>query len=118
MHNVRLSHASSSGAPVAEHPEALTAQIVSDPATSRVVFRGELGLETAGLARAAIVAAQNASLAVIVDLTDVTIIDSHGTRTLLDAQRSSSELGQSFAIARSTSAVERPLSVGRLDGRS
>jgi anti-sigma B factor antagonist len=81
-----------------------------------VSVSGEVDLETASqLGDHALVALRDVSPHVLLDLTDVTFMDSTGLKVLLSIQRRADLAGGSFAIAGASRSVRKILSVTGLD---
>ncbi len=77
-----------------------------------VSLRGELDLASAPLLQSEIQSSQIVSAAALVlDLQELTFIDSTGLRVLLGAHKSSTERGQEFAVTRGSPQVQRLLSI-------
>jgi len=81
-----------------------------------VSVSGEVDLETASqLGDHALDALRDVSPHVLLDLTDVTFMDSTGLKVLLSIQRRADLAGGSFAIAGASRSVRKILSVTGLD---
>jgi anti-anti-sigma factor len=88
-----------------------------DRARVIVALRGELDIETVGQLRAALEELSATGWEhVVVDLRELTFIDSMGLSLLLEADRSARRTGRSFAIVDGSPAVARLLEVVGLTG--
>ena len=75
-------------------------------------LRGELDLASAPLLQAELDSSQIASASMLVlDLEELTFIDSTGLRVLLTAYEHSRERGQEFAVTQGSPQVQRLLSI-------
>lgn len=84
----------------------------------RVVLslRGELDLASAPLLQSEIESSQiTTATTVVLDLQELTFIDSTGLRVLLRAHERSRESGQEFAVTRGSQQVQRLLSITGVD---
>ncbi|MGI8461723.1 MAG: STAS domain-containing protein [Solirubrobacterales bacterium] len=83
-----------------------------------VALEGEIDLSTAPEAERRILDAAGGSPArIVIDLREVTFMDSSGVRVLLSAHRDAESNGRSFAIVKGNSAVDRLLEVTGLAER-
>jgi anti-sigma B factor antagonist len=92
-------------------------QITVEPLESARVVRaaGELDLTSAGTLSRALDAARDEADTTLLDLSDVTFIDSTGLDLLLEASRSSSADGRAFFIVRPSRAVRRLIELSRTE---
>lgn len=83
-----------------------------------VALEGEIDLSTAPDAERRITEAEESGpVGIVVDLRDVTFMDSSGLRVLLIAHRRAQENGRRFALTKGSEAVDRLLDVTGLAGR-
>jgi anti-sigma B factor antagonist len=81
-----------------------------------VSLRGELDLASAPLLQGEIDSAAVAAAPIVVlDLRELSFIDSTGLRVLLTGHKRSQELGQEFAVTRGSEQVQRLLSITGAD---
>jgi anti-sigma B factor antagonist len=82
-----------------------------------VAIHGEVDLSTAdGLRGAASRAISSGASTLVLDLSDVTFMDSHGLKALLDAHATVRDAGATLVLERPQSAVRRLLDIMSLDG--
>src|SRR4051794_3637205 len=82
---------------------------------SVIEVRGEVEIATVEPLRAALAEVQNAKGPVVVDLRAVTLLDSSGLATLLNAQRRLTRAGRKLSLIVVPGPVARVLEVTRLD---
>ena len=83
-----------------------------------VALEGEIDLSSAPDAERRIAEAEAGEPArIVIDLREVTFMDSSGLRVLLTAHRRADERGGGFALVRGPGAIERLLEVTGLSGR-
>lgn len=80
-----------------------------------VGFEGDIDLENSGDARAILLDCVSRSPAVVVDMSGVTMIDSSGVASLLEAFQSAAKKGKKFFLAEATGPVMRVLKLARLE---
>ena len=86
--------------------------------TAIVALEGEIDLSTASEAEQRIQAAEaNSPGRLVIDLREVTFMDSSGLRVLLTAHRRAEELGRDFALVKGGGTVNRLLDVTGLSDR-
>jgi anti-anti-sigma factor len=82
-----------------------------------VVLRGELDLATVDEVRARLDALRAANRPVLLDLDELSFMDSTGIRLVLESVRHSEREGWPFAVTRGSSAVQRIFTAARIDDR-
>jgi anti-anti-sigma factor len=83
-----------------------------------VVLEGEFDLSSVATAEERIAAAERDDPAeLVIDVSQVTFMDSSGLRVLLAAHQRAEENGRGFALVRGSESVERLLKVTGLAGR-
>ena len=92
-------------------------EIIEKPGASVVVFSGEIDLESSPVAREILIKCfKNTKKAkVIVDLSEVTYIDSSGVASLVEALQAAKKSGGIFALAATSEPTRRVLELARLD---
>jgi anti-sigma B factor antagonist len=80
-----------------------------------VEFRGEIDLEYSPAVRKVLLEAVGRGRDMVVDLSNVTLIDSSGVASFLEAAQAARHKGVSFALAAVTDPVMRVLKLARLD---
>ena len=92
-------------------------EIIEKPGASVVVFSGEIDLESSPVAREVLIKCfKNARKAkVIVDLSEVSYIDSSGVASLVEALQAAKKSGGVFALAATSEPTRRVLELARLD---
>lgn len=89
---------------------------IHDRDPGRVIeLAGEAELATVGPLRDALAAAQEAEGPVVVDLREVTLLDSSGLAALLNAQRRLTRAGRKLSLIVTPGPVARILAVTKLD---
>lgn len=92
-----------------------TVKTSARPDQVRMTLRGSLDLATTGQLEAAVESARPLSAPLVMDLADVTFVDSTGLRALLAArQHSLSDTGAPLALSRVTPAVRKLLDLSGL----
>jgi len=81
-----------------------------------VVLSGELDMATATVLARHLSAVVRGGTDVIVDISDVTFIDSSGLRALIDARRQSEDRGRTLTLRWPARNVSRVLAITGLDG--
>jgi anti-sigma B factor antagonist len=95
----------------------LTLEIADgDGAAPVVVLRGELDLEDAAAVDAALAELQRRAAGLVLDLRELTFMDSSGTRALWAAHQRASDAGGTLRVVVAPGAVRRTLAVTGLDG--
>ena len=123
MRNTRLSALTTVGpssptVPELEDPPEFRVDVAPERDVVRVCPVGELDLGTVGLVEAAIEELTAAGFTrLVLDLRGATFLDSTGIRLVLEAQRSSTRDGWSFAIIPGSDDVQRPLEVAGVASR-
>lgn len=82
-----------------------------------VVLRGELDLATVDQVRARLGALRAANRPVVLDLDELTFMDSTGIRLVLESVRDSEREGWRFEVTRGSSAVQRIFVAAHIDDR-
>lgn len=80
-----------------------------------VAFKGEVDLESSPAAREVLLKCFENTGKVIVDLSEVTYIDSSGVASLVEALQAAKKNGSQFALAASSEPTRRVLELARLD---
>ena len=80
-----------------------------------VTFKGEVDLESSPAAREVLLKCLENTGKVIVDLSEVTYIDSSGVASLVEALQAAKKNGSQFALAASSEPTRRVLELARLD---
>ena len=80
-----------------------------------VVFKGEVDLESSPAAREILLKCFENTGKVIVDLSEVTYIDSSGVASLVEALQAAKKNGSQFALAACSEPTRRVLELARLD---
>ena len=89
---------------------------VTDRQGTRIVaFKGEVDLESSPAARELLLKCFDTATKVIVDLSEVTYIDSSGVASLVEALQAAKKSGSQFALAASSEPTRRVLELARLD---
>lgn len=86
----------------------------------RVALRGELDLAAAPVAEAALAKAEataDGAGEIVIDLRELTFMDSTGLRLLVTADRRASAGGRALVVVRGPAEVQRVIEVTGLDGR-
>ncbi len=80
-----------------------------------IALKGEIDLEYSSSLRKVLLDAVGASRAIAVDLSAVTMIDSSGVASLLEAYQTARKRGKKLVLAAAPAAVLRVLKLARLD---
>ena len=89
---------------------------ISEKQDSTVVaFTGEVDLESSPVAREILLKCLESTSKVIVDLSEVTYIDSSGVASLVEALQAAKKNGSQFALAAVSEPTRRVLELARLD---
>jgi len=80
-----------------------------------VALKGEIDLENSPAARKLLLGSIAEADRVLVDLSDVTYIDSSGVASLVEALQASRKRGTGFALAAASEPTRRVLELARLD---
>jgi anti-sigma B factor antagonist len=90
-------------------------EITDRQGTRVVAFKGEVDLESSPTARELLLKCFDIPRKVIVDLSEVTYIDSSGVASLVEALQAAKKNGSKFALAASSEPTRRVLELARLD---
>ncbi|RLA03693.1 MAG: anti-sigma factor antagonist [Gammaproteobacteria bacterium] len=90
-------------------------EILKKQGASIVVFTGEIDLESSPAARETLLKCFEHTGNVIVDLSDVSYIDSSGVASLVEALQAAKKQGSQFALAAVSEPTRRVLELARLD---
>jgi anti-sigma B factor antagonist len=90
-------------------------EITEKSGTCVVAFKGEVDLESSPAAREILLKCFENTGKVIVDLSEVTYIDSSGVASLVEALQAAKKNGSQFALAASSEPTRRVLELARLD---
>jgi anti-sigma B factor antagonist len=90
-------------------------EIVQKQGATVVIFRGEIDLESSPAARETLLKCFGDTSNVIVDLSDVSYIDSSGVASLVEALQASKKNGSQFSLAAVSEPTRRVLELARLD---
>ena len=90
-------------------------EIVQKQGATVVIFRGEIDLESSPAARETLLKCFGDTSNVIVDLSDVSYIDSSGVASLVEALQASKKNGSQFSLAAVSEPPRRVLELARLD---
>ena len=90
-------------------------EIVQNQGATVVIFKGEIDLESSPAARETLLKCFGNTSNVIVDLSDVTYIDSSGVASLVEALQASKKNGSQFSLAAVSEPTRRVLELARLD---
>lgn len=90
-------------------------RITEDAGTATVFLVGEIDLERSPQARKALLAALGRGQAVVVDMAEVSYMDSSGIASLVEAYQKARANNLDFALARVGAAVLKVLKLARLD---
>jgi anti-sigma B factor antagonist len=80
-----------------------------------VALKGEVDLENSPAARKILLSSLDGAQRVLVDLSEVTYIDSSGVASLVEALQASKKAGIEFALAAASEPTRRVLELARLD---
>jgi anti-sigma B factor antagonist len=90
-------------------------EISEKQGASIVTFTGEVDLESSPAAREVLLKCLESTGTVIVDLSEVTYIDSSGVASLVEALQAAKKNGSQFALAAVSEPTRRVLELARLD---
>ena len=90
-------------------------EILEKQGASIVVFTGEIDLESSPAARETLLKCVEHTSNVIVDLSEVSYIDSSGVASLVEALQAAKKKGCQFALAAVSEPTRRVLELARLD---
>ena len=90
-------------------------EISEKQGASVVAFTGEVDLESSPAAREILLKCLESTSKVIVDLSEVTYIDSSGVASLVEALQAAKKNGSQFALATVSEPTRRVLELARLD---
>ena len=90
-------------------------EIIEKPDACVVVFSGEIDLESSPVAREILIKCFENTKKVIVDLSEVSYIDSSGVASLVEALQAAKKGGGVFALAATSEPTRRVLELARLD---
>ena len=90
-------------------------EILEKQGASIVVFTGEIDLESSPAARETLLKCVEHTGNVIVDLSEVSYIDSSGVASLVEALQAAKNQGGQFALAAVSEPTRRVLELARLD---
>src|SRR5438094_7159538 len=89
--------------------------VAADAESTTVVFSGELDLAGVERARAAIAEAEEHSGMIVLDLSQLTFLDSTGLEVVLRAARRAGELGRRLVVRRPSPYVKRLFELTAID---
>ena len=90
-------------------------EISEQQGASVVTFTGEVDLESSPAAREILLKCLESTSKVIVDLSEVSYIDSSGVASLVEALQAAKKNGSQFAMAAVSEPTRRVLELARLD---
>jgi anti-sigma B factor antagonist len=90
-------------------------EISEKQGASIVAFTGEVDLESSPAAREILLKCLESTSKVIVDLSEVTYIDSSGVASLVEALQAAKKNGSQFSLAATSEPTRRVLELARLD---
>ena len=90
-------------------------EISEQQGASIVAFTGEVDLESSPAAREILLKCFESTSKVIVDLSEVTYIDSSGVASLVEALQAAKKNGSQFSLAAVSEPTRRVLELARLD---
>lgn len=90
-------------------------EIIDSGAAIVVAFEGDIDLQTSPVARTALLDAAGQGKPVVVDLAQVSYIDSSGVASLVEALQAAKKGGHSLALAAVSEGAMRVLKLARLD---
>jgi len=90
-------------------------RISEDDGAATVFLSGEIDLESSPRARQALLAAVGRGLPVVVDMGEVSYMDSSGIASLIEAFQKASAAGSGFSLVRVGGTVQKVLALARLD---
>ena len=90
-------------------------EISEQQGASVVAFTGEVDLESSPAAREVLLKCLESTSKVIVDLSEVSYIDSSGVASLVEALQAAKKNGSQFALAAVSEPTRRVLELARLD---
>ncbi|MEX0790482.1 MAG: STAS domain-containing protein, partial [Actinomycetota bacterium] len=88
-------------------PKGLDIRTEERAGTTRMFLAGELDLATAPRVESKLRLAQGSHHSVVVDLQDLTFMDSHGILTFIDAARRAIDAGDAFRVVNTHGTVSR-----------
>lgn len=90
-------------------------RISEEGGAATVFLSGEIDLESSPRARQSLLAAVDKGLPVVVDMGEVSYMDSSGIASLIEAFQKSRAAGHDFSLARVRGSVQKVLALARLD---
>jgi len=90
-------------------------RISEDQGAATVFLSGEIDLESSPRARQTLLAAIDRGLPVVVDMGEVSYMDSSGIASLVEAFQKASAAGSGFSLVRVGGTVQKVLALARLD---
>ena len=90
-------------------------EISEKQGASVVAFTGEVDLESSPAAREILLKCLESTSKVIVDLSEVSYIDSSGVASLVEALQAAKKNGSQFSLAAASEPTRRVLELARLD---
>ena len=90
-------------------------EISEQQGASVVAFTGEVDLESSPAAREVLLKCLESTSKVIVDLSEVSYIDSSGVASLVEALQAAKKNGSQFSLAAASEPTRRVLELARLD---
>ena len=90
-------------------------EISEQQGASVVAFTGEVDLESSPAAREILLKCLESTSKVIVDLSEVSYIDSSGVASLVEALQAAKKNGSQFSLAAASEPTRRVLELARLD---
>ena len=90
-------------------------EISEQQGASVVAFTGEVDLESSPAAREVLLKCLESTSKVIVDLSEVSYVDSSGVASLVEALQAAKKNGSQFALAAVSEPTRRVLELARLD---
>lgn len=90
-------------------------EISEQQGASVIAFTGEVDLESSPAAREILLKCLESTSKVIVDLSEVSYIDSSGVASLVEALQAAKKNGSQFSLAAASEPTRRVLELARLD---
>ena len=90
-------------------------EVIKKQAASIVVLKGDVDLESSPAAREVLLKSVEGAGKVLVDLSNVTYIDSSGVASLVEALQAAKRNGGRFALVAASDPTRRVLELARLD---
>jgi len=90
-------------------------ELIKKQGAAVVLFKGEIDLESSPAAREVLLQCFDKKQNVVVDLSEVTYIDSSGVASLVEALQASKKNGSRFSLAAVSEPTRRVLELARLD---